>query len=1351
MKRWIFILLFPAISHLAYTQNYIPKVKTYTTEDGLSSNDVYAIHKDSKGFMWIGTQYGLNRFDGREFKVYTKDNLPGLQFNIIQGIMEDGAGKLWLLKTNGKYEHPFSKVEINLFHPQSGKVHSLFEFFGDQLPFQVEEISYVKQLTDQSIFIYCQSIKAAFIYRSEVGFQTFNIPSEIQKINNIRLQRDGHFLFINHLSSEELFIYKINKKGKIIAQLNIEQNWKLKNGTDKIVRSPILGMTYNLTLCNYFNPNLDKSHDFNAEPIKERIEQAAYNPYQQLFWLRTGGRVSVFSPDGKQVYEYDENLSNIGDNPFLFDQETTWTSSRKNGLVAITLEPVNFETQQFFNGSIKNSMRGIIKDKTDVLWFSTVYGMGRMKADRAISIIHTDQRFTSFLEDQKGNIWYNENTDLIKYEFGEKKRTIFPIEMTPLIWSLFEADNGEIWLGTTKGLVHALDPATSQISIKASLPFDPDIQFNIYAFQKRDKHSVWLCTNQGLFLVDQSGNLLATYNEKQKGEFYLPANEFHHLHQDQNDMLWLATGDAGLIRLDLKSRPIYDEDKLLKSKFPSSTVYKQFTTSDGLSSNSLHAIYEDDFDYLWISSDDGLMQLDKKNYQIKKYFKPNGIAHNEFNRIAHFKGKDGRLYFGGLDGLTAFDPKDFANTREKMRPPVLAIAELQQFSGEKGVFENQTNALLKNNKITLNPGDRIFNLNLALLDYKHNKNSVYHYRIKEIYDWQSTATNQINISNLPYGKHVLEVKAQNGNRQHAANTLEIDIQVLRPFYLQWWFVSLSIIVLSLGIWFFFRRRTQQLLVRQEANQLRDLDKMKSRFFTNISHELRTPLTLIGLPLEHLLKNLDKFNQAEIRQYIEAAQSNKKDMNRLINEILDLSKLEVGKLELEEKAIDLQYFLNRTVNLFQSSAATKGINFQFLSDIPEQITVQLDETKLEMVINNLLSNALKFTPENGMIVVKSAWTTTHELQFKVEDNGRGIYRDDLAQVFERYFQSNKEEKLEGGSGIGLAICKELMELMGGKIQVESELGKGSTFSFYLPLKTVNATNTSPKEEWKENNTGSFLSEAVTVPFSKEKKTILLVEDHPELLQHLQNILSPLYNILTTTNGEEALKLLRESLPPDLILSDVMMPKMDGFTLLKKVRTEDKFCGIPFILLTARADIKDKLKGLRIGVDDYMIKPFNIEELLLRINNLLTNAQNRKFTAPELVSENKDEKIKVSAPTTSIYQPTPADLDWLQEVETIALREIKNKDYTLEDLAKELLISYSSFRQKIKLISGLPPNRYIRSIRLHHAKYIMETREINTLKEIAFEIGFEGLTHFSKLFEAEFGKHPQEFLNKHSSIS
>ena len=978
MRGLLYLLIFILSSYqIAFTQSYIPTISTFTTEDGLSSNEVHAIHKDTRGFMWIGTQYGLNRFDGQEFKIYTKENGSGLGFNIINKIMEDEDGNLWLIKTNEKYEHIFTTVEINLFNTSTGEIIAFEDYFGKNVPFALEDISYIRQLDDQSIFIHCAKTKMAFSLHSATGFQSIPFPKSIEHIQGVLLKENGNLLVVGFDRRNPSNLFEINPKGKIIQEGFPTKQWRVYN-KEQSYHLTTWG-NLNLEAFNHFPPAFGKSPP--DKPLNSSILQTNYNPSQQLFWLKKRGNLLVIKPNGQIIYQHENIHEHLGEMPILFDGTTTWFSNKKNGLVALSLEPNHFQTFQFFKKPIDNSMRGIINDDMGTLWFSTIYGMGRMDLGRQVRIINTDEIFSPFLKDKKGNIWYQgqNGSNLVRFNVVHQQQTSFPVKMNNFLWSLFEADNGEIWFNTSSGSLHALTPQTGEIFLKATFPWDKKMNFNIYHFQKRDEHSVWVCTNQGLFLIDWNGKILANFNDKKKKELYLPAKDIHHLYQSDEDKIWVATGDAGLFELSIKLSVNQADDKQIIQS-GSLIVEKQYTTENGLSSNALHAIYADDFDYLWISSDNGLMQFDKRNGQISKYFRSNGLAHDEFNRIAHYQGNDGKLYFGGLHGLSVFDPTNFPNSRDKKQAPVLAIADYHQFSGEKKVFEDLTASLLQRYQITLQPNDRFFKLKLALLDFETGKNSTYHYRIKGLYDWQSTANNELSINSIPYGNHLLEIKAQNGNRQNSANTLSITVNVLRPFYLRWWFLALSLVLIGLGIWGFFKRRAQQLLVQQEANQLKNLDKMKSRFFANISHELRTPLTLIGLPLQHLMKKFDEFSKEEAMQYLQSAHSNKEHLNQLINEILDLSKLESGNIHLEKETIVLKTFLERVVNVFQTSAFAKNINFQFFSTINEKLTVNLDPQKLEMVINNLLSNALKFTPEEGTIVIHAKLVDSKQIGF-----------------------------------------------------------------------------------------------------------------------------------------------------------------------------------------------------------------------------------------------------------------------------------------------------------------------------------------------------------------------------------
>lgn len=1341
MQKIIYLsFLFIFLPIVVFSQNYKSHLTTLTTEDGLSSNEVLSIHKDARGFMWIGTQFGLNRFDGKNFKVYTRENIPNLEFEVVNKIMGDGEENLWLVKTHNKYEHHFTEVNINVFNIKTEEVLSFQDYIQAPLPFDLKEVSFIKQLADQSIFIHCQEQQQTFIYRSGNGFTSLKLPHQFKYVSNVLLKKNGHFLVCPNLGGAAE-VYEINMNGEIIDAFlsGIDFN---TFGENEAVTYTTWGKNNLNAFENRSWKKKDLTSSLSIDVSNQSILQTDFNPYQKLFWLRTNQQIMVTQPDGQIIFDWPEVVETVEPLPIFFDKKTTWVSNGRDGLLVVTLQPNHFQTYQPFKNSVSNSMRGMIKDRRGKFWFSTIHGIGKMDAQLENLQFKKTASITNFLEDKKGNIWFVENTDLVHYEVERQKTKKYRINIGAIPWSIFEAQNGEIWINTKNGFCYAFDPGTGQFYLKTSFPKTGNGDFNIYHFEEKNESSVWVCTNQGLFLVDLTGKILATFNEQQEDKFYLPANDFHHLYQEKNDKIWVATGDAGLFELSV----VHDD---AQQKLVSTSIKKQYTFKNGLSSNSLHAVYADAYDYLWMSSDEGLMQLDKRSGYITKYYKSQGIADNEFNRIAHHQSADGQLFFGGIDGFTFFDPKDFAYRREELVPPVLAIAEFQQFSGEEKKYNDLTAELTQSQQIVLGPNDQFIQLQLALLDFGNssnginkNQHNIFHYRIQGLYDWRSTESGDLSFNSLPYGNHVLEIKAQNGNLQNSENTLKIDIRVLSPFYLQWWFFLLSIVGVGAVVFFLVKRRTRQIIMQKETQQLRSLDQMKSHFFANISHELRTPLTLVGLPLEHLIKNYQDFSEEEVLQYLKSAYSNKENLNRLVDEILALSKLEAGKLELEKEVTPLHHFLSRTVRVFETSAQSKQVKFYFTSTIEWAQHVELDVKKMEMVINNLLNNAIKFTPEKGVINIDAHLDIDDNFYFTVEDNGRGIHPDDLPNIFNRYFQSTRQEnKLEGGSGIGLAICREMIELMRGEIEVESKLNQGSIFRFRIPINRVAKEIGISENIQVENKVSSDLFEARSEKFSKKKSTILIVEDHIEMHQYLRNTFSKVYNVLSAKNGEEALQLLPTA-DCQLIISDVMMPKMDGFTFLEKVKSHDQFCGIPFILLTARADIQDKLKGLRIGVDAYLTKPFEMEELQLCVKNLISNVRNRS-QVEEDVSPPKTIKPREEQPTKVVRKE---ELEWLKKVETIALREVKNSEYSVNDLSRDLLLSRSQLFRRIKEITGQTPKKYLNTVRLQKAKQLLESGEIYTLTEVCLDAGFNNTTHFSNMFEKEFGRRPHVFLRQ-----
>ena len=540
-----------------------------------------------------------------------------------------------------------------------------------------------------------------------------------------------------------------------------------------------------------------------------------------------------------------------------------------------------------------------------------------------------------------------------------------------------------------------------------------------------------------------------------------------------------------------------------------------------------------------------------------------------------------------------------------------------------------------------------------------------------------------------------------------------------------------IIVLALFAtyrWFLFKRKRQAALLTEKHNQLSKLNALKTKFFTNISHELRTPLTLIAGPIEQLQHEDLNLSSAQKKSYIETIGLNSKKLLNLINELLELGKLEAGSIVPHPRPTDIHQFIRLIYQGFNSAAQYKNIEYNLNLTIKPQTFIDIDQEKLEKILSNLVGNALKFTPTNGKINVEVC-LTTNELQIKVTDSGKGIPKEELEQVFERYYQVvGEQNQAEGGTGIGLAIAKELTEVLGGKISVESLVGIGSSFSLSIPVKIQNQAVAVPS---------STPSPVNIINPEASKGLILIVEDQIEMANYISSILNPYYSMLFAANGKEALHLLNETdTKPSLIISDVMMPEMDGFALLRQLKAHEILCRIPVVLLTAIADENAKYTALNIGVDDYMIKPFNHKELLARVSNLLHNFEERSNF---LVREKRE--TGVDSVTAEV---SPADLLWLKELETFVQTHTGKKSLDVATISYEMAVSERQLFRNIKRITGLTPNKYIRSVRLQVARAAIDSGKYKTLAEIAYVAGFETPAYFSKLFKEFYGRDVNELI-------
>lgn len=657
----------------------------------------------------------------------------------------------------------------------------------------------------------------------------------------------------------------------------------------------------------------------------------------------------------------------------------------------------------------------------------------------------------------------------------------------------------------------------------------------------------------------------------------------------------------------------------------------------------------------------------------------------------------------------------------------MAYTELQQFDYAKNYLDTALVLVNQHNFINYKSSvyDYLYYLHKSKGDYK---TALHYYQLYE------TLKDSLWNEKKQLAFNELELSFETQQKEQANQLLQQEKKSLQTWVILIGFFAFFVLKsLAVLYWFFIKSRRQKSIIQQQHQELAALDELKSHFFANISHELRTPLSLVIGPLTDIL-NKEKLNE-QVSSTLKKIQNNVQQLIGLIEEVMDLSKLEANKMTLSEEKVALYSFVKRIVASFSSYAQYRKIDLQFDYQASSHLLCWIDNKKMEKIINNLLSNALKFTPSNGKVslVVEDL---KNQISIQVTDTGIGIHPDDLPYIFKRYYQGKKQQTTPtvahtGGTGIGLALSAEYAKLMGGNIEVKINKSKqqGTTFIFNFPKKEIFSEPPflEPESKLKEKT--------VTVHDSTKKtSTILLVEDHPEMLNYLQSILSPSYQLVHADTGKTALQQLSKQ-PVDLIISDVMMPEMDGFELLQAVKEQPRWQDKPFILLTARVETDDKLKGLRMGVDDYITKPFLSEELIARVRNLLNHYHLRTAQQVGLATSNRVPNFE----TVEAY-----DNVWLEELENIVKQHIGDANFNVTTLAQLLLMSERSLRTKIKAHTGLSPLYYIREIRLLKARYLFENKVHPTVARTCYAVGLKPSSHFSKLYQKRFGKLPSAYF-------